>query len=254
MYGKFYCGTSNLVLPFRNKSFYPEIFQDKSRLTFYSSLLNSIEINSTFYKLPLAKTITKWTNEVSEDFRFTFKMSKQITHEKNLNFNAADLYSFWHTVNSVQEKKGCILIQFPAQVKANVHFINALEQLFHTTLISGLSTGWRQAVEFRDISWYQDAVYELLNKYNIAIVMHDMPRSVTPYSELEKNLIYLRFHGENGRYGGTYPDHFLEEYSGYIKGWLSDGIDVYAYFNNTKGDAIFNVIALRNLVTGKLKM
>lgn len=79
----FYTGTSGLSLPFPKHSFPPE-FQDKSRLTFYASLFNSIEINSSFYKLPMASTVKKWAESVPDNFLFTFKLWREITHNKGL--------------------------------------------------------------------------------------------------------------------------------------------------------------------------
>ena len=85
----FYAGTSNIVLPVPNKSFFPPKYRDKTRLNYYASLFNSVEINSSFYKVPLPRTVEKWTTEVPPNFRFSFKLSKAITrrflvHCKNI--------------------------------------------------------------------------------------------------------------------------------------------------------------------------
>src|ERR1700712_4410010 len=89
-----YIGTSGLVLPVPNKKSFPEGFQDKSRLTYYSSLFNTIEINSSFKKIPQFKTAQRWAAEVPDDFRFTIKLSKWITHNKDLAFDPADVKHF----------------------------------------------------------------------------------------------------------------------------------------------------------------
>src|SRR5688572_17070366 len=83
--GLFLSGTSGLALSIPQAQ-YPAAFKGASRLTFYGSLFNSIEINSTFYKLPKAATILKWAESVPAHFRFTFKLSKSITHHKGLDF------------------------------------------------------------------------------------------------------------------------------------------------------------------------
>lgn len=77
--GELRIGTSNVVLPF-NKSKFPEEFKQKTRLGYYASLFNTVELNSTFYKLPMARTFGKWASEVPEDFRFSIKLWKEITH------------------------------------------------------------------------------------------------------------------------------------------------------------------------------
>src|ERR1700759_3716537 len=101
----FYSGTSGLLTPIPKRDFPPE-FADKSRLAFYSHLFNSIEINSSFYKLPQAKTLAKWAGETTEGFRFTFKLWKELTHNKNLAFNAVDIPRFFDAINAVGNKKG----------------------------------------------------------------------------------------------------------------------------------------------------
>src|SRR3954471_14852776 len=97
---EFYCGTSNVVLPVRNKGYFPPEFQDKTRLNYYASLFNSVEVNSSFYKLPLPRTVEKWANDVSDNFRFTFKLSKSITHAKELHYNVEDVADFMRVVSA----------------------------------------------------------------------------------------------------------------------------------------------------------
>lgn len=237
----FYCGTSNIVLPVRNKGFFPDEYRDKSRLNYYSSLLNTVEVNSSFYKLPLARTVEKWANDVPEDFRFTFKLSKSITHAKELDYNAEDVVNFFRVVDNAANKKGCILIQFPASIK--VSKFQKLKQLLDE--ITAVSTqDWHLAVEFRDSSWYRDTVYQMLESYKAVVVMHDMPKSFTPIIDMEQNFVYLRFHGQAGDYRGGYDDDFLRDHAANIRDWLEQGLPVFAYFNNTIGDAVHNAIML----------
>src|SRR5688572_14244003 len=126
IFGSFFSGISGLVLPSPKYKF-PEEFQKSSRLTYYSFLFNSIEINRSFYALPNGKTMAKWSNEVSDHFKFTFKLWKQITHVKGLQFQALDVKNFMNAIDHVGAKKGCLLIQFPASVKSqNMHQLNQL--------------------------------------------------------------------------------------------------------------------------------
>jgi len=101
------------------------------------------------------------------------------------------------------------------------------------------------AVEFRHSSWYDDSVYELLTSYNVAMVIQDMPASATPMINTADEFVYLRFHGPEGRYKGSYSDGFLYEYSLYIQEWQQEGKTVYVYFNNTAGDALKNLNFLK---------
>ncbi|MEO7176613.1 MAG: DUF72 domain-containing protein [Saprospiraceae bacterium] len=242
----FYCGTSNVVIPVPSKALLPPEYHDKSRLQYYASLLNSVEINSTFYRLPLARTVEKWASEVHDQFRFTFKFSKTITHAKGLQYDIADIDRFLQVVSMVGTKKGCILIQFPGSIK--ITSFHKVAQVLDQIKSNAASEGWRFAVEFRDKSWYCDEVYMMLEEFKMSIVIHDIPKAITPLIDMEKGFVYLRFHGENGDYRGSYSDEFLEEQADYIRSWREEGLPVYAYFNNTMGSAIQNALKLGNLM------
>lgn len=240
----FYSGISGVALPVP-KSQYPPDFQDKSRLQYYGHLFNSVEVNSIFYKLPRVSTVINWRDSVPENFRFTFKVSKTITHVKGLNFKEEDITAFVNTVNQIGEKKGCLLAQFPPSLK--IEHLNELHGLAEA-LGKATSDEWRIAMEFRNASWYEREVYELLNDFNIAMVIHDIPASATPENQVNNDLVYLRFHGTEPRYRGDYTIDLLQPYAVKIKGWLADGKTVYAYFNNTMGNAVKNLQTLNSLV------
>lgn len=104
------------------------------------------------------------------------------------------------------------------------------------------------AVEFRHKTWYNDRVYELVDKYNLTIVIQDIPKSATPIIDLLSNVIYLRFHGPTGNYRGSYENEILSEYAGYISDWLAEEKKVYTYFNNTMGEAFQNLHNLNKLL------
>src|SRR5580658_5686041 len=106
-----FTGTSGLVLPVPNKQAFPAAYRSKPRLTYYASLFNSIEINSTFYKIPMAKTFARWASEVPEHFQFTVKLWRGITHVPGLEFNPEDVRRFMQAADMLRGKKGCLLIQ-----------------------------------------------------------------------------------------------------------------------------------------------
>lgn len=84
------------------------------------------------------------------------------------------------------------------------------------------------------------------------MVEHDMPKAVTPKIEISKSFVYLRFHGPEGTYRGCYEDAVLDRYAKRIVNWVKDGKEVYAYFNNTMGDAIGNLQTLNRMVSALL--
>lgn len=241
MVGKLFGGTSGLQISMPKRDFPPE-HKARSRLGFYALHENSIEINSSFYKLPQAKTIARWISEVSEGFRFTFKLWKAVTHQKHLAFNANDVSRFMEIILAANNQKGCLLVQFPPSLQANSQ--PQLHELLQ--LLNGFD--WPVAVEFRHSSWYEDSVFELLNRYQAVMVIQDMPKSTAPLELTSENLVYLRFHGPSGNYKGSYSDSFLYEYAGYIYDWQQEGRTVYTYFNNTAGAALQNLNLLKNYV------
>ncbi|KAA2243330.1 DUF72 domain-containing protein [Chitinophaga agrisoli] len=242
----FRSGTSGLVLPVPNKQFFPPAYQDKSRLCYYSSLFNSIEVNSSFYKIPQGATVKKWADSVTEDFVFTFKLWREITHVKGLAYNPADIPRFLDVIDNAGPKKGCLLVQFPPSV--TVDLFAEVEQLLEILQDNTRAHDWKVALEFRHPSWYIGEVYELADEYSCSIVLHDIPKSRNTQLNKQAGFVYLRFHGPTGDYRGGYTDAFLQEQAARIGQWTKAGKAVYVYFNNTAGDAVSNLMTLNKLV------
>ena len=241
----YFSGTSGIQIPFP-KYLFPKEHESSSRLKFYSTLFNSLEVNSSFYKLHRAKTYESWSSQVGEDFRFTFKVWKQITHNKNMQFEQHDIVNFMRSLDLLGNKKGCLLFQFPPSTgKEN---FNQLNYLLDSIRNEKSSLEWKLAVEFRNSSWYKEDVYELLKSYHASIVLHDISKSNPPFLSSEEDFIYVRFHGPAGDCRGSYTEAFLFEYSGYINDWLAEGKTVYVYFNNTAGEALKNLEELNRMI------
>ncbi|HEX8547109.1 MAG TPA: DUF72 domain-containing protein [Cytophagaceae bacterium] len=236
-------GTSGIVVPGKQQD-YPEEHKGKSRLQYYSNLYNTVEINSTFHKVPLARTLVKWEGEVHDDFIFTLKLWRGITHNKKLAFQLPDIDLFMGVAEHIQ-KKGCLLIQFPASI--NYNYANNVEEILER--IKSHKTKWQLCLEVRHSSWYQEHFYEMLNKYSASLVFHDIAASKPPFVSLESDTIYFRYHGPEGNYRGSYSNHFLEQQADYMKEWLKKGKMVYAYFNNTMGSALENSHYLQQLLS-----
>ncbi len=223
---------------------YPPEFRDRSRLHYYSTLFNSVEINQTFYKLPKRTTVDNWVEDVNPGFRFTFKMPKQVSHSSQLNYEKDELKRFVDMISGIRNP-GCILIQLPSATTAD-----ALPQL--TSLMKDTNdfskNRWKIAVEFRHDSWYHNSITNKLKKQNVAVVIHDYAKGKTPEDLITADFIYLRFHGPEPRYRGSYSDNFLFGTAQKIKEWNTQEKTVYAYFNNTMGAAYDNLVTLNNLV------
>lgn len=238
-------GTSGIVVP-GNKQTIPFEFQHKTRLNYYSSYFNSLEVNSTFKKLPRATTFEKWASEVDDNFEFTIKAWKEITHAKKLDVELSNIGVFFEAVNNIGNKKGCLLIQFPGSI--TIDYKNTVEQIVSKFNELNSNGQWKIAVEFRNISWYNETVLNMLRHFKVAIVQHDMPKSQSLELLNDSSFFYIRLHGPVGDYRGSYSTTFLETLSQKITGFLNEGKDVYLYFNNTMGDAFQNAITIKRMV------
>ncbi|MGV3604641.1 MAG: DUF72 domain-containing protein [Dyadobacter fermentans] len=242
---RLFMGTSGLVLPYKNRQEYPPEFEGLSRMQVCGALFNSIEVNSIFYKLPRTSTVAQWSESVPGSFRFTFKLWKQITHNKGLEFDSADIRQFFTVIEGAGSRQGCVLVQLPASVKPAL--FNKLDSLL-ASIREANASGWPIAVELRSPDWYKDPLYELLNEYDAALVYHDKAGSISPHAQLDASHVYLRFHGPGGDYRGSYDQGLLYEFAGYIAEWLGDGKTVYVYFNNTVGAALDNLRTLQKFL------
>lgn len=248
----FYSGASGLLLPVPNKLHYPEAFKERSRLCYYGSLMNSIEINSSFYKIPMKFTVEKWVRDVPDAFRFTFKLFKGITHSPKLGYDPADLARFMETVDGAGEKRGCILVQFPPSIR--IADFPQLSRLMMDLRRYDPDNKWKITLEFRHASLYIDEVMELLEENGLGMVSHDKGSASSPFDNTATAFRYLRFHGPGGNYRGSYSDDVLAEYASYISEWILDKKDVYVYFNNTMGDAYGNLKTLNGFVNDLLNV
>jgi uncharacterized protein YecE (DUF72 family) len=245
--GKLRIGTSNIVVP-GNKQSFPTEYQQRSRLRYYASLFNTLEVNSTFYKVPMPATFEKWSMDVPDDFQFTIKLWKEVTHVKELKFDPDNIDHFLNAAARTGKKKGCLLIQFPGKI--NLDYYNLVEEILQRVDDHDEQDKWRIAVEFRNASWYVNETKELLDEYGASLVLHDIPKGKNFDINKKASFVYIRYHGPTGNYRGSYSDEYLKEQNLAIQRWLKEGKDVYAYFNNTMGIAFDNARTLMAMSNG----
>lgn len=242
-------GTSGLVLPVPNKQALDPEWRSRPRITYYASLFNSIEVNSSFYKIPMLATFARWADEVPAEFKYTIKLWRGITHVTGLRFDPADVGRFIRSANALAQKKGCLLIQLPPRLTADASWrLTALLDLIHQ---SDAGRSWKLAVEFRNRTWYSPEVNAILSRYGAGRVLHDMPASAIselPVDHPTIPFVYLRFHGPKGDYKGGYEHTVLAAWAERIGVWLTERKEVYIYFNNTIGDALADLERLRLLL------
>ena len=209
-------------------------------LAFYAEHFKTVELNNSFYHLPTIKSFENWRETVPNDFVFAVKASRFITHMKKLKAPKTSTEKFFVPVEKLREKLGPILFQLPPRWKVN------LERL--SEFLDAMPKEYRFAFEFREASWFNDEVYEVLHRHKAALCIYHMAGWDSPM-EVTTNFVYVRMHGAESTYGGSYSDAALATWARRINHWRSESKDVYVYFNNDpEAHAVRNAETLSQLM------
>jgi uncharacterized protein YecE (DUF72 family) len=147
-------------------SFYPEKLPASEMLAHYAQQFNSVEINSTFYRMPAEKTLADWASQVPEGFSFVLKTSRRITHLKRLKGSEEETSYLLRTMSVLGEKLGPMLVQLPPNATKDTDRLRSFTEL--------LPLQWQTSFEFRHSSWFDDEVYGILSSRSAALVATDM--------------------------------------------------------------------------------
>jgi uncharacterized protein YecE (DUF72 family) len=238
-----FIGTSGFMYPHWQGHFYPSKLPQKDWFGYYTKQFDTVELNVSFYRLPKKKTFADWRRKTGQNFTFSIKGSRYITHVKRLRDGQEAVKRFFEAAAAVKNDKEVVLWQLPPRMKANK---DRLERFLEV-----LPQGWRHAFEFRHESWLDKEIEAILKKYQVAVVFQDFPD--WPMSEkVTADFVYLRFHGRTRLYTSNYSNQELKNQGRKINRWLKKGLDVYAYFNNDAlGYAVENAKALKGFVSGR---
>jgi uncharacterized protein YecE (DUF72 family) len=144
--------------------FYPEDLPDAEMLGFYAQRLPTVEINNTFYRLPKASVLEEWAARTPAEFRFVLKASRKITHIHRLKDVGEMTAYLFATAAALGPKLGPILFQLPPYLKKDLDRLRRF--------CDGVAPG-RVAFEFRDESWLDDDVLEVLRDHDAALCVAD---------------------------------------------------------------------------------
>jgi uncharacterized protein YecE (DUF72 family) len=238
--GNIFIGTSGWHYPHWVGPFYPRGMSHQEFLPFYTRHFKTVEINNTFYHLPTPRTLTEWEKNSPDNFLFACKASRFITHMKKLKDPEESLKRFFETVTVLDHKLGPILFQLPPHWRMNVL---RLEEF-----LKALPTPFRYAFEFRDESWFTQAVYDVLTKYDATFCLYHLAGRWSP-EIVTTDYVYIRLHGPGEAYQGKYHDQTLRGWANKCQNWALSGKDVYCYFDNDQeGYAPINALALQRKV------
>ena len=224
------------------KSWKDEFYEGKPArlwLQHYAKHFDTVEVNNTFYRLPLRSSVAKWVAETPDDFLFTIKASRYLTHIKRLTDMRQGLARFYERVDPLvhSPKLGPVLWQLPPTFRRD-------DDRLASALVA-LPPG-RHCFEFRHASWFVDPVYELLRGHGAALVIGDRPEVKAFQPEVfTADWTFVRFHyGSRGR-RGNYSEGELREWTSKFRQWREE-VDVFVYFNND-----WEVFAVRNALRMK---
>lgn len=222
--GRVLVGTSGFVYAHWRGVLYPEGLPQRRWLAHYAAEFPTVELNATFYRLPRPEAVRRWRAETPADFVFAAKGSRFLTHMKRLLDAAQGLERYFAPVSLLRHKLAVVLWQLPPRWRADPERLEAF--------LGALPRGCRHAVEFRDESWYDEAVCAVLDRHGAAFCEHDLVTRRPPRAT--GGFRYLRFHGHTGKYRGRYGAEALAPFARDLTRWSRRG-DAFVYFNNDVG-------------------
>ena len=264
--------------------FYPKDLPHKQELAYAARQLNSIEINGSFYSLQRPSSYQTWYEQTPDDFVFSVKGGRFITHMRKLRDVEAPLANFFASgVLRLKEKLGPILWQFPPNMGFDPDRFEQFFELLPRDTESAAELAkrhdamlrhgaWaktdkrrriRYAVEVRRDSFKDPAFIQMLRRHNIAVVLADTAGRWPYMEDLTSDFLYIRLHGDEELYVSGYTDAALDWWAARIGAWRTGreppdarrcldksakprkSRDVFVYFDNdVKVKAPFDAIAL----------
>lgn len=239
-HGDVFVGTSGWHYKHWVGKFYPEGTKNTEQLDYFAHHLETVELNNSFYRLPTTETFDNWRKSTPKNFVFAVKGSRYISHLKKLILDKEAIDEFLHHAAHLKEKLGPILFQLPPQWEINVDRLSAF--------LDYLPKDCRFTFEFRNPTWYNDEIYQLLQKYKCAFCIYELAGHQSP-EMATADFVYIRLHGPDDKYQGNYTDRTLKEWTKKCQDWQEEGKDVYVYFDNDQaGYAAFNALRLKELL------
>ncbi len=213
---RFLVGTSGYNYPEWRGSFYPEKFPTSKMLAFYAERFGTVEVNYTFYRMPTPPLLEGWAAGTPDGFTFTLKAPRRITHDAKLQRCEDLTQTFCRTAATLGAKQGALLFQLPPNFKRDDAVLGAFLDL--------LPEGTRAAFEFRNASWHDEAVFDLLRRRNVALCVADSEKMSTPLVTTA-DYAYFRLRDEG------YVDADIQRWAEDIRK-LQGVKDAYVYFKH----------------------
>jgi uncharacterized protein YecE (DUF72 family) len=214
-----FAGTSGFAYPAWKPDFYPKNVASKSFLNYYATRLNSVEINYTYRQLPKAATLEGWVNATPESFVFAPKAHMKLTHILRLK-NAAEFTEiFFRAIDPLRSARrlGPVLYQLPPNLKCDLPLL--------ADYLALLPADIRFAFEFRNESWLNDSVYELLTKHGVCLCLAESEKLEIP-KVFTSDFAYFRLRKAD------YAPEARQQIAAQARELSAGGKDVYVFFKH----------------------
>jgi len=198
-------------------SFYPPRTPGNKMLGYYAARMPTVEINYTFRAMPRPQMLEGWVRETPGEFRFALKASQRITHLARLRNAQSDLDYFISVAGALGERLGPTLFQLPPGFKKDLPLLREF--------LAQLDGRMAAAFEFRNPSWFDDAVFDALGEAASALCIAESDKLSTPVV-LTAPQAYVRLRKE------TYDEAGLAQWADRISDMDAQGRDVYVYLKH----------------------
>lgn len=247
---KFYIGTSGYS--FNWEQYVAEKLTKTHKLRNYSRYFNSVEVNYSFYRLPRASTVKKWAEETADDFTFSMKFSRYITHIKRLKQVKTASKDYLDKYRHLGKKGGPILIQLPPNLQCDAGLLSDFLQVMKEAGTDMAMPSLDLAFEFRHPSWFdkEKETLKALAQYDACWVFGHSSKYPWPEGEPlgSDKFVYFRMHGPGKLFASEYGEERLVEWSEKFRKYKEQR-DVYVYFNNdTHGYAAKDAFKLKEIL------
>ena len=207
---------------------YPKGCKSTEYLHYYSRQFNTIEMNTTHYRIPTASDVEKWRRESADDFRFAPKMLQTVSHSKTLGYGTGLTTQFCEAIQGLEEKLGICFMQMPP------HFQFSDLGIFEK-YISKFPKNIPLAVELRHEAWFSNekqfkTVFDMLENYGISTVITDVAgRRDVLHQRLTTPTAVVRFVG-NDLHSTDYSR--IDEWVVRLKSWFEQGLKEVYFFTH----------------------
>jgi uncharacterized protein YecE (DUF72 family) len=238
--GSIYVGTSGWHYGHWRGPFYPEKLPASRMLEFYASRFDTVELNNTFYRLPVETGLESWRSTTPREFCFAVKGSRFLTHMKKLKDPETGIARFFERIDRLRPKLGPVVFQLPPFWEIDAARLDGF--------LAALPKRHRYAFEFRNPTWHAEPIYKILRKRNAALCIFEIAGFASGFP-ITADFTYVRLHGPEGAYQGRYSRDSLERWAYRIDHWRKDLKAVYLYFDNDQAAyAVENALSLKLLL------